>query len=106
MLAGRWPFAQPEPQLSDEVTMAALKAPAPPATKTGKADATTPAPARDQLSDKQLAKAVLAGTLRPRAGEMRRLAEAVLAKGAPKPAKKKGKKAKSGKLAKIPQKRK
>jgi hypothetical protein len=106
MLAGRWPFAQLGLQLSHEVTMAAPKNSAPPATKAGKPVATTPAPVRDQLSEKQLAKAVLAGTLRPRVGEMRRLAEAVLAKDAPKPGKKKGKKAKSGKLAKIPQKRK
>ena len=66
-------------------------------------------PDRDKLTDKQLAKAVLTGTLRPRAGELRRLAEAVLKKAAPKAAKKpkgKGKKAKSGKLAKIPQKKK
>ena len=59
---------------------------------------------RATLTDKQLAKAVMAGTLRPRVGEVRRLAEALLRKDAPKPPKKKakGKKAKSGKLAKIP----
>jgi hypothetical protein len=63
-------------------------------------------PEREKLTDRQLAKAVLAGTLRPRLGEVRRLATALLAKDAPKAPKKKGKKAKSGKLAKIPQKRK
>jgi hypothetical protein len=63
---------------------------------------------RAALTDKELAQAVLAGTLRPRAGEVRRLAEAVLWKDAPKPPKKKGKakKAKSGKLAKIPRQKK
>jgi len=61
---------------------------------------------RDKLTDKQLAKAVLAGTVRARVGEVRRLAEAVLRKDSPKAPKKKDKKAKSGKLAKIPQKRK
>jgi len=65
-----------------------------------------PAPDRDKLTDRQLAKAVLAGALRPRAGEVRRLATAVLERDALKVPKKKGKKAKSGKLAKIPQKRK
>ena len=73
----------------------------------GAADAhAVPSPDRDKLSDKQLAKAVLAGTLRPRAGDVRRLATAVLEKDAAKAPKKKGKKAKSGKLARIPQKRK
>ena len=84
--------------------MAAPKKSAPPSSKADTAG--TPAPAREQLTAKQLAKAVLAGTVRPRVGEVRRLAEALLAKDAPNPAKKKGKKAKSGKLAKIPQKRK
>ncbi|HSQ95177.1 MAG TPA: hypothetical protein VLM18_03630 [Croceibacterium sp.] len=60
---------------------------------------------RDKLTDKQLAKAVLAGTVRARVSDVRRLAEAVLRKDLPKPSKKKRKKAKSGKLAKIPQKR-
>jgi hypothetical protein len=69
--------------------------------------AQTQTPDRDELTDKQLAKAVLAGTVRPRVGEVRRLAEALLKKDAPKPAKKaKGKKAKSGKLAKIPRQKK
>ena len=73
----------------------------------GAADAhAVPMPDRDKLSDKQLAKAVLAGALRPRAGEVRRLATAVLERDALKVPKKQGKKAKSGKLAKIPQKRK
>lgn len=56
-------------------------------------------PARETLTDKQLAKAVLARELRPRVGEIRRLAQAVLSR------KGKGKKAKSDKLAKIPQKK-
>jgi hypothetical protein len=50
------------------------------------------------MTDRQLAQAVLARTIRPRVAEVARLAEAVLAKGKKKPAKK----AKSGKLAKIP----
>jgi hypothetical protein len=63
--------------------------------------------ARNKLSDKQLAKAVIARTLRPRVGEVRRLAEAVLRKDAPKPKKKaRRKKEKSGKLAKLPRSRK
>jgi hypothetical protein len=72
------------------------------------AKAAAPAAERDKLTDKQLAKAVLAGTVRPRVGEVRRLAEAVLRKDAPKSTKKKskGKRAKSGKLAKIPRQRK
>ena len=70
------------------------------------APATPPALERDKLTDKQLAKAVLAGEFKPRAAELRRLAEAVLKKSTPKAKKAKGKKAKSGKLAKIPQKRK
>lgn len=57
---------------------------------------TPPAQARENLTVKQLAKAVLAGKLRPRAADVRRLAEAVLSR------KVKGKKAKSDKLAKIP----
>ena len=82
-------------------------------TQAAKTDAVAPTaapgPDREKLTDKQLARAIVAGTLRPRAGEVRRLAEAVLNKAAPKAAKKpkgKGKKAKSGKLAKIPQKKK
>ncbi|MXP41600.1 hypothetical protein GRI75_08085 [Altererythrobacter soli] len=73
-------------------------------------------PAHADLTDRQLAEAVLARTLRPRAADIRRLAEAVLAKSAKKKAKdgtkkaagKKaaGKKTKAhkanGKLAKIP----
>lgn len=62
-------------------------------------------PARERpdtatMTDRQLAQAVLAGAIRPRVAEVRRLAEAVLAKGAKKPGKKG--KAKSGKLARIP----
>lgn len=86
--------------------MVARKQAATAASGVAEAGATSPALERDDLTDKQLARAVLAGTLRPRAGEVRRLAEAVLAKAAPKASKKKVKKAKSGKLAKIPQKRK
>lgn len=68
-------------------------------------------PAGAELTDRQLAEAVLARTLRPRAADIRRLAEAVLAKSTKKKAKdgtKKaaGKKAKGHKadrkLAKIP----
>ena len=67
-----------------------------------------PPPDRNKLTDRQLAKAILAKALRPRVGEVRRVAEAVLRKDAPKAAKKKSKakKAKSGKLAKIPRSRK
>ena len=64
-------------------------------------DPVVPAPARPDTStmtDRQLAEAVLSKALRPRVAELRRLAEAVLAKGV----KKSGKKAKSGKLARIP----
>ena len=69
--------------------------------------AATPATDRAKLTDKQLAKAVLANEFRPHVGDVRRLAEAVLRKSAPKaPKKGKGKKGKSGKLAKIPQKKK
>ena len=74
-----------------------------------KASAPAAVPDREMLTDKKLAKAVLAGEIRPRAGEVRRLAEAVLKKSAPKAAtkpKRKRKKAKSGKLAKSPQKKK
>lgn len=79
------------------------------AAKMPSAQAKAEAPDRTKLTDMQLAKAVLAGTVRPRVGEVRRLAEALLKKDAPKPAKKgkgKGKKAKSGKLAKIPRQKK
>lgn len=68
-----------------------------------------PAADREKLTDKQLAKAVLAGDFRPRAAEVRRLAEALLRKSTIKAAKKpkgKSKKAKSVKLARIPQKKK
>jgi hypothetical protein len=65
-------------------------------------------PARNELTDKQLAKAVLARLVRPRVGEVRRLAEAVLKKDVAKAGKKKGKagKAKSAKLVRIPRARK
>ena len=57
---------------------------------------------QDTLDIKSLARAVLDRTVRPRVGSVRRLAEAVLAKGDGKP--KKGKKGgkKSAKLATIP----
>jgi hypothetical protein len=76
-----------------------------------KTPARTIASAGAELTDRQLAEAVLARTLRPKTADIRRLAEAVLAKSAKKKAKdgtKKadGKKAKSPKadrkLAKIP----
>jgi hypothetical protein len=50
------------------------------------------------MTDRQLAEAVLARRIRPRVAEVGRLAEAVLAKSG----KKAGKKAKGGRLAKIP----
>lgn len=63
--------------------------------------ATTALPDQDAMDIKTLARAVLAREFRPRTAAIRRLAEAVLAKGAPKPKKKKdGKKAR--KLATIP----
>lgn len=57
---------------------------------------------QDALDITALARAVLDRTVRPRAASVRRLAEAVLSKGASKP--KKGKKGgkKSAKLATIP----
>lgn len=60
-----------------------------------------PRPDTSTMTDKQLANAVLARTIRPRTSEVRRLAEAVVASAG----KKQGKKAKDGKprkLAKIP----
>lgn len=54
-----------------------------------------PAPARGNLSVKELAQAVLDRTLRPRVGEIQRLAEAVLAR--PKKDKKKKNKSADGK---------
>ena len=53
------------------------------------------------MTDRQLAKAVLDKTVRPRAAELRRLAEAVLSGGKAKKAKK-AKSDKDRKLAKIP----
>ena len=66
-----------------------------------------PADARDALSVAELARGILSKEIRPRTGDVQRLAEAVLAGGAkPKKAKKDkagGKKDKSKKkLAKIP----
>lgn len=52
------------------------------------------------MTDRQLASAVLTRRIRPRVGEVRRLAEAVLASAGKKHGKKKDRK--SGKLAKIP----
>jgi len=66
-----------------------------------------PALDRDALTDKELAKAVLAREFRPRVAEVRRLAEALLGKAAKKDRPKgKGKKAKSKNLAKIPRQKK
>ncbi len=67
---------------------------------------TTPPVDQDTLDIKELARAVLARSVRPRAASVRRLAEAVLAKGAHKAKKrkkadKKGK-SKARKLATIP----
>lgn len=61
-------------------------------------------PNTDAMSAVQLAKAVLAGEIRPRVGEVRRLAEAVIEKPAAKKKKPKKGKAKKAdrKLAKIP----
>jgi hypothetical protein len=62
--------------------------------------AVTPAPVAESLDLKALAEGILARTIRPRAGDIRRLAEAVL-----KPDKKKKKKAAKKaerKLSKIP----
>ena len=55
------------------------------------------------MSDRQLAKAVLARQIRPRVGEVRRLAQAVVAKSEKKkPAKKRKKKKSVRKLPTIP----
>ena len=75
-------------------TTAAAKRPAP-----------APADNRDELSIAELARGVLSKDIRPRTGDVRRLAEAVLAGAKPKKKKAKadGKKAKGKKkLAKIP----
>jgi hypothetical protein len=58
-------------------------------------------PTGAELTDRQLAEAVLARTLRPKTADIRRLAEAVLAKPAKKKAKDGAKKA-DGKKAKSP----
>jgi hypothetical protein len=69
------------------------------------APASEAGPTGAEMTDRQLAEAVLARTLRPKAADIRRLAEAVLAKSAKKKARD-GKKAKGTKgdrkLAKIP----
>lgn len=62
---------------------------------------------RDAMTVKQLAQAVLGGEVRPRAADIRRLAQEVLKPRKSKPEKprkgsKKGKKKHSGKLPKIP----
>ncbi len=57
-------------------------------------------PAREALSDKQLARAILDRTFRPRVSEVRRLAQAVLGKKADKDGK--AKKDKKAKLARLP----
>ena len=80
-------------------TTIAAKRTAPPVPK--------PADDRDELSVAQLARGILAKDIRPRAGDVRRLADAVLAAGKPKKDKKAkadgAKKAKDKKkLAKIP----
>lgn len=64
------------------------------------AQTSPPRPDTTKMTDRQLAQAVMARTVKPRVGEVRRLAEAVLAKNKNKG----GKKAKDGarKLAKIP----
>jgi hypothetical protein len=88
----------------------AAKAPARPRAKApAKVPAKAPAPAdnRDELGVADLARSILAKAIRPRAGDVVRLAEAVLAGGAkPKKVKKVkadgDKKAKGKKLAKIP----
>ena len=68
--------------------------------------ATSPklAPAPAELDAKALAEGILARTIRPRAADVRRLAEAVLAAGRKPDKKKKKKKAegKKRKLSKIP----
>jgi hypothetical protein len=65
------------------------------------APASAAVPAGAELTDRQLAEAVLARTLRPKTADIRRLAEAVLAKPAKKKAKDGAKKA-DGKKAKVP----
>ena len=58
---------------------------------------------RDEMSVAELARGVLSKDIRPRIGDVRRLAEAALAGKKPKKDKKAdGKKAKGKKLAKIP----
>lgn len=61
------------------------------------AEDAAPAPARETLSDKQLARAILDRAFRPRISEVRRLAAAVLGKKAGK-----GKKDRKAKLARLP----
>lgn len=59
-------------------------------------------PDTSTMTDRQLANAVLTAGLRPRIGEIRRLAEAVLAAAGDKKKSKKAKDGKTRKLAKIP----
>lgn len=65
------------------------------------ADAKGAAPPTEEMTDRQLAEAVLARTVRPRVADVRRLAEAVLAK-TPKKKGKGGTKKSAGKKAKAP----
>lgn len=58
-------------------------------------------PDTSTMTDRQLANAILAAGLRPRVGEIRRLAEAVLSTAGDKK-KRKAKEGKTRKLAKIP----
>ena len=76
---------------------AASEAPRPAAAK--------PAPTPEELDPAALAEGILARTIRPRAADIRRLAEAVLAAGRKpdkKKKKKKGEKKAERKLSKIP----
>ena len=65
------------------------------------APVTEAGPATEEMTDRQLAEAVLARTVRPRVADVRRLAEAVLAK-TPKKKGKGGTKKSAGKKAKAP----
>lgn len=66
------------------------------------ADTATAQPDQETMALKDLARGVLDRSIRPRTTAVRRLAEAVLAKGEGKPAKKKKDGKKSRKLATIP----
>ena len=93
---------------SKTTTAATRTAAKAPARARAKPPAKAPAPAdkRDELSVGELARGILSKDIRPRAGDVRRLAEGVLAGGKPKKDKKDkadGKKAKAKKkVAKIP----